>query len=72
MKTAKANKAKAIKTITLRQKTVKALQREIKHHRDELGVHLDHLVELQRDVGRIIDNVREAVQVLDQNYAEAD
>lgn len=63
---------KAIKSITLRQKTIKALQREIKYHRDELGAHLDHLVEMQRNIGRIIVHVRGAVQSLDQNYAEGD
>lgn len=69
---AKNKRAKMIRSITLRQKAVKALQRKIKYHRDELGVHQSHLRDIQRDVSRLLEGVEEAVQALDRYYNAED
>lgn len=41
---------RTIKTISIRQKGVKRLQRRLAQHRDELGVHASHLNDLLAEV----------------------
>ncbi|HEX8868381.1 MAG TPA: hypothetical protein VF821_22165 [Lentzea sp.] len=60
---------RSIKTIDIKQKGVKQLQRRLARHRDELNVHADHLTDLRLEVNRVEVAARNAAAALERAIA---
>lgn len=55
---------KGIRTITIRQRDIRKLQRRIAKHKAELAVHRDHLVDINQSLCKVISRVDNAMAKL--------